>query len=182
MMTLAVLSTSSGAGSTTLAATAFAGLRGSPVGAPTLLGTDRGGLVERAGGDEVHAVNPRAAIWDAGVHTPNAAAEVLASGECHLVVVAPATDLGVADARAFVDAASALGDPRLMERVSLVLNQVYRRTSPRSTTVLLGLPLIRVPWAAALATPGPAPSPGSLPRKARTAVEGWMHHAATALS
>lgn len=182
MITLAVLSTAGGAGATTLAAQAFTGLRASQIGAPTLLGTRTGGLVERAGGDEVPASNSQAAIWDGGVHSPAAAAQVLASGECRVVMVTPATDQGVAAAREFLDVAGKLGNPQLMERIGLVVNQVYRRTSPRSMNALLGMPTIRIPWSEPLARPGPLPRNSELSRKSRTAVENWMRYAAGALS
>ncbi|MGW6130205.1 hypothetical protein ACWFNE_09280 [Cellulomonas sp. NPDC055163] len=170
MRTLALVAASSGAGATTLAALAFAGLRGEPRGAPRLLGAAHGGLRERADGAQADTVDPERAVWDAGVRPLG---EVLAVLGPHdpLVVVAPATPLGAADARRLLDEVAAT-DPRGLDRVTVVLAEVHGRA--RTLAAPPGAPVLRLPHDRALARPGAVPDAARFARRTRAAVTAWQ--------
>ncbi|WP_258724397.1 hypothetical protein [Cellulomonas sp. NS3] len=171
MRTLALVAASSGAGATTLAALAFAGLRDEPRGAPRLLGAERGGLLERADGAEADTVDPERAVWDAGVRPLGEVLAVLGPLD-PLVVVAPATPLGAADARRLLDEVAAT-DPRGLDRVTVVLAEVHGRA--RTLAAPPGAPVLRLPYDRALAQPGAVLADGTrLARRTRAAVTAWQ--------
>lgn len=182
MKTLAIVSVTSGAGATTLAALAFAAARNDPRGAPGLFGTEGSGLVERSGGDEVATVDPQAAIWDVGACTPPDVLDLLRSGGVTVAVAAPATPLGTVDLLRFAASlASTEADRSLLQRVAVVRTGVYgpyRGADPEIPHVGATL---RLPYDRRLALPGSTPADGHLARRTRAAVGVWRSYSTWAL-
>lgn len=181
MKTLAVVGTAGGVGATTVAALAFAGMRQHPHGGPMLYARPSARLIDRAGSDEVPALNGDLAVWDAGRHSPESAAALLEAGGCVLAVAAPATPLGVADASRVLSTVAELGEDALAG-VAVVLSQVNGRGRPVATAALPSPLVVRIPYDRALATPGPIPPVGKLGGRTRTAASAWQHRAATLLA
>lgn len=181
MRTLAVVGTAGGVGTTTVAALAFAGLRQHPHGAPMLYARPSARLIDRLGSDEVPALNGDAAIWDAGVHTPESAAALLEAGGCSLAVTAPATPLGIADAARVLSTVAELGEGALAA-VAVVLSQV---NGPGPTAPATAVPpslLLRIPYDRALAQPMAIPPAPRLGRRARGPALAWQRRAAALLA
>ena len=98
-----VAGTSGGVGVTTVTALLFEGMRSRPLGAPQLLDHAGGDVGDRLpSGDEVARIDPLVRLQDAGRHAARIGLDVLARPHDLLVVVAPRTPLGVADARALL--------------------------------------------------------------------------------
>lgn len=94
-----VAGTSGGVGTTTVAALLFDGIRTRPLGAPRLYdhaGGDLGGRLPH--GDEVGSLDAIVSVHDAGRHAARIGLEVLDRPHDLLVVVAPRTPSGIADA------------------------------------------------------------------------------------
>lgn len=182
MTTLAVIGTAGGVGASTLAALTFAGLRGRPGGAPAVRGNGSHGVAERIGDDEVAHLDPDAAIWDVGTTGPRAVAAVLERQATIIVLVAPATPAGHADAAACVAGAVERFGEGVLSRISLVLMDVYRSSGRRDTTAAPAhIAVVRVPFDPALAQPGPVPELDALGTSARSGVTAWLALAAGAL-
>lgn len=181
MKTLAVVGTAGGVGTTTVAALAFAGLRQHPHGSPMLYARPSARLLDRVGDDEVPALNGDLAIWDAGPHTPESAAALLEAGGCAVAVAAPATPLGVADAATFLSTASELGEDALAG-IAVVLSQVNGPGPAVPTTAIPAPMLLRLPYDARLAAPGPVPATANLAGRTRTAVISWQRRAGALLT
>lgn len=181
MTTLAVIGTAGGVGASTLAALTFAGLRGRPGGAPAVRGNGSHGVAERIGDDEVAHLDPDAAIWDVGTTGPRAVAAVLERQATIIVLVAPATPAGHADAAACVAGAVERFGEGVLSRISLVLMDVYRSDKSRDTTAPAHIALVRIPFDPALAEPGPVPALETLTKPAQAGVSRWLELAAGAL-
>ncbi|GAA2752843.1 hypothetical protein [Amnibacterium kyonggiense] len=98
-----VAGTGGGVGVTTVAALLFEGMRSRPLGAPQLLDHAGGDVGTRLpSGDEVARIDPLVRLQDAGRHAARIALDVLARPHDLLVIVAPRTPLGLADARALL--------------------------------------------------------------------------------
>lgn len=181
MRTLAIVSVTSGAGASTLAALAFAATRDDARGAPGLFGTGGTGLVERCGGDEVGRVDPQSAIWDVGVCAASDALDLLRSGDVAVAVAAPATPLGTADALRLT-AAIAEGDSALLARVAVVQTEVYGRQRGTTLEKTPAGAVLRLPFDRALARPGSVPEDlRALRRRTRSAVHAWRSYCGWAL-
>jgi hypothetical protein len=121
-----VAGTTGGVGTTTVAALLFDGMRARPLGAPQLLdhaGGDVGGRLPN--GDEVSAVDPLVRLQDAGRHAARVGLDVLARPHDVLVVVAPRTSLGFADARALMAGVEEGTGVQGRRRTVLVLNAPF---------------------------------------------------------
>lgn len=181
MKTLAVVGTAGGVGTTTVAALAFNGMRQHPHGGPMLYARPSARLIDRVGSDEVPTLNGDLAIWDAGQHSPESAAALLEAGGCALVVAAPATPIGVADAARVLSTVAELGEDALTG-VAVVLSQVNGRGRPVPATSIPSPLLVRIPHDRALASPGPIPPIGKLGSRARSAAVAWQRRATSLLS
>lgn len=121
-----VVGTTGGVGATTVAALLFDRLRARPLGAPQLLDHAGGDIGDRLpNGDEVRAVDPLVRLQDAGRHAARIGLEVLAHPHDVLVVVAPRTPLGVADARALLTAVDERTGIQGRRRTVLALNAPF---------------------------------------------------------
>jgi hypothetical protein len=178
MRTVVVAGTAGGVGATTLVALAHTGLRVAGTGAPWVLGPEDGDVRTRSRSEETTAVDAGAAVWDAGVLRTDATLAQLVTPELALALVAPATPTGVADADAVLDAL-AQEDGALAARSCLVLTEVHGRTrrapTPRFGTVL------RVPYDARLAAPGPVAEDAALRPATRRDVDLWRTWVADAV-
>lgn len=181
MTTLAVIGTAGGAGASTLAALTFAGLRGRRSGAPAVRGNGIHGVAERIGDDEVPNVDGNAVIWDVGMTGPRAVAATLERQATIVVLVAPDTPAGRADAAACVGGAIDRFGEGVVSRISLVLMDVYRSGKGRGTAAPAHIALVRIPFDPALAEPGPVPALETLTKPAQAGVSRWLGLAAGAL-
>ncbi|WP_066462983.1 hypothetical protein [Sanguibacter suarezii] len=179
MRTLAILSTTAGAGVTTLTALAFARTRHDLNGSPLLCGPAHGPLLNRANGDEVTALNPHIALWDAGVRSTTEILDLLTTRNVIVAIAVPATPLGSADA-ARVTAAISSTNPELLERVTIVHTGIYGYRRPRRTR--MGIASLALPYDRALTQPGGVPvDPRNYSRRTRTAITAWQNYASWAL-
>ncbi len=179
MKTLMIVATTAGAGATTMAAFAFAANRDDRRGAPALYGREGGGLVERAGGDDVPFINSSVAIWDAGVMTPQDCAQVMETRDTALAVIAPGTPLGSVDLSNFL-AALTDANPAHLYQVITVRTGVYGRASLQQLAPQPGE--IVIPFDGRLARPGSIPhDDAELDKKTRAGVDAWQSSARWAL-
>ncbi|MDM8084210.1 hypothetical protein QUV83_05485 [Cellulomonas cellasea] len=170
MRAIVFVGTSGGAGVTTLVALTFTGLRDAGA-APWVFAPERGDTLDRAHQAEAPHADRGAALWDAGVLRPDASLAALRGSDVRLVLVAPATPVGAADAS---DALERLAgaDQTLAATSSLVLTGVHgpRRHSLRGA---FGVPVHQIPYDPALVRPGPVAAHGELRRDARRAIRSW---------
>jgi hypothetical protein len=121
-----VAGTAGGVGTTTVAALLFDGIRTRPLGAPRLFDHAGGDLGDRLpSGDEVSALDPLVSLQDAGRHAARIGLDVLAQPHDLLVVVAPRTPLGLADATALMTAVDERTGTQGRRRTVLVLDAPF---------------------------------------------------------
>jgi hypothetical protein len=190
MRTLAVIGTAGGAGVSTVAALAYSLTRVDWQGGSLLLGRDGARLLP-VSGNSVPVVDPRIAgwdgpaalsvIWDAGVHTAPGAVDLLRSAGVTVVLVSPATPLGSADARRFLDRVVSL-DETLLPRLALVQNGVYGRHRGGRASDVTASVVLQWPYDRALARAGGAPvDPHTLSRRSRRAATALQRYCVFAL-
>jgi hypothetical protein len=121
-----VAGTAGGVGTTTVAALLFDGMRARPLGAPQLLDHAGGDVGSRLpNGDEVSAVDPLVRLQDGGRHAARIGLDVLARPHDVLVIVAPRTPLGFADARALMARVDERTGTQGRRRTVLLLNAPF---------------------------------------------------------
>jgi len=189
MRTLAVIGTTGGAGVSTLAALAYSLTRVDWQGGSLLLGRDGARLLP-VSGNNVPVVDPRASgdgpatlsvIWDAGVQTAPGAVDLLRSAGVTVVLVSPATPLGSADARRFLDHVASV-DETLLPRVAFVQNHVYGRHRGGRARDVTASAVLQWPYDQALARAGGAPvDPHTLSRRSRRAATALQRYCLFAL-
>ena len=171
MTTIAFLGTSGGVGVTTLVALTFTGLRDAGA-APWVFAPDHSDTLDRAHHAETHHADRRIALWDAGVLRPDASLASLKSSDVRLVLVAPATPVGAADAAAALERI-AEADQALAATASLVLTGAHGRPRRAPGGGAFGVPVHRIPHDSALVRPGPVAADRELRRGTRRAIQGW---------
>ncbi len=170
MTTIVFLGTSGGVGVTTLVALTFTCLRDAGA-APWVFAPDHSDTLDRAHHAETHHADRGVALWDAGVLRPDASLGSLHRSDARLVVVAPATPVGAADAASALERV-ADADQALAATASLVLTGAHGR--PRRTPGgAFGVPVHRIPHDPALVRPGPVAADRELRRGTRRAVHAW---------
>lgn len=124
---IVVAGTAGGVGTTTVAALLFEALRrASTVGAPVLYDHSGGDLGARLpNGDDVSAIEDTVAVHDAGAHASRAGVEALASPADVLVLVAPATPAGLADADRVLEAATRRSGRTASTRTMVIVNTPF---------------------------------------------------------
>ncbi|MEV7972096.1 hypothetical protein [Cellulomonas sp. NPDC089187] len=183
MSTLTVVGTGGGVGVTTVAALAFTGVRDRSEGAPWLVGPPEGDLVTRAGGDQVARVRMEHAIRDGGVlRTDASVAELIGQGTA-LAVVTPWSPIGLSDARTAVERVAAV-DPAAVRRTAVVLvgRRGWRGGRTGADAWPDAVPVLHLPYDAALHRPGPLPAADRLTRACRESVAAWQQLAARLLA
>ncbi len=183
MSTLAVIGTAGGAGTSTLAAVTFAGLRHRPQGAPQVWTDGPYGLAERIGDDEVPAVDRSASIWDARAGGPQAVVALLERPSTFVVLTTPSTPVGIADAQASVAHATERFGDAVRNHICVAHVDVYRSGLPRRAPDLHPqVTVVQVPYERLLDAPGPVPAISAMGERTRSAVQRWLELADGALS
>jgi hypothetical protein len=189
MRTLAIIGTAGGVGVSTLAALARSVTRSDPRGPSRLLARDGTVLPVHGAGDDLAANGPNgairdgahSAIWDAGAQTPSAAVDLLQTAGVTLVLVAPSTPLGSADARCLLDHVVSVDDT-LLPRVALVQNGVYGRHRGGWARNITPSIILHWPYDRALARSGGEPhDPATLSRRSRHALSAFHRYCTSVL-
>lgn len=155
-----VAGTTGGAGTTTVAAMVFDGLRTATAGAPVLYDHSGGDIGERLpNGDEVRHIDDRIALQDLGPHALRVAARTLERRHDVLVAVAPGPPFGLLDARTLLETVRAAHGVGGLRRALLVLNAPFGPwNDPRAVEALRAdferLNVLVLPRDAALAAGG----------------------------